>query len=82
MDTSLIQLSPSILYAVPVIIGLTQVLKSYIADRYVPLLALGLSIVSAFLLTDVSWQLTIVQGVAVGLMSIGAFSGVRSTVQG
>ena len=80
----IVELSPSILYIVPVLVGLVQVAKTYdyVPSRWVPLFIIVASTLGAFLVTDLSWQATIVQGVAVGLMSIGSFSGVRSTVNG
>ncbi len=84
MDSSLVQLSPAILVTVPVIMGLTQLIKNsnFVGARYVPILCVALSVLAAFVVTDASWQQTLIQGLSVGLMSIGAFAGTRSTFQG
>jgi len=84
LDSSLVQFSPAILAVVPLVMGFTQFIKTsnYVKPRFVPIICLILSVGGAFLVTDVSWQQTLIQGISVGLLSIGVFSSARSTVQG
>lgn len=85
MPETLIDISPAIVVIVPVVIGLSQVVKQFVAEsmlRFVPLFVLAVSVGGAFLVTDTTWQSTVIQGLAVGLMSIGAFSGSRAVAQG
>ena len=78
----LIEFSPRILIAVPLVVALVQLLKEYVGARLTPLLSLVMGVAVAFLVTDVPWNDTILQGLAAGVMAVGTFSGVRATVQG
>ena len=82
MLSEVVEFSPAILVIVPIVIGLVQVLKEYVGPRFTPLLAIVLSVGGAFLATDLSWQMTIVQGFGVAVLAVGTYSGLRSTIQG
>jgi Na+/phosphate symporter len=71
--------SPFVVAIVPVTIGLVQVVKSFFADRYVPLLAIVIGI-ALTALTMQSWQATVAQGIIAGLAASGLYSGARATV--
>lgn len=81
---NIIQVSPAILYVLPIVIGLCQLLKTYkyVPSRWIPAAAIVMGVLGAFLLTDLNWQNTLVQGLALGLMAVGAFNSVRTTATG
>ena len=72
---SLFTLSPLLVGAVPVVVGLVQVAKSSgLPSRLAPLasLAVGAGLVA---LTGATWQETIARGAIVGLAASGLWSG-------
>lgn len=75
---SLFTLSPIILAAVPVVIGVTAAIREIgIPSKYAPLLAIafGMTFMS---LTGIVWQVAVVQGIIVGLMASGLWSGSKA----
>ncbi len=82
MDITLI--TPYSLALVPVIVGLVQAIKmaNYFADRYFPLISIGLGIGLSFIFPSISIGFTILVGIVIGLMASGLYSGVKTTVQG
>ena len=66
-------------------IGLTEVVKRIGLDkRYLPLVAVVIGIILAFLGRaligmDISWGMITLVGVAVGLQGIGIFSGLKNS---
>lgn len=78
----LFELSPFILAAIPVIVGLVSVVKNLTGfnPKYSPLvsMAIGIGIAS---LTSIAWQAMIVQGIIAGLMSSGIYSGAKSLIK-
>lgn len=84
MFNDLVQVAPAVIFMLPVLIALAQFLKTYqyIPDRWIPLSVLVMATVGALGLTDLGLGQAIFQGIAVGLLAIGTFSGVRATVQG
>lgn len=79
-----IQISAAFIGLVPVVIALVQIAKKYkyISARFIPLLAIVLSIGGVQLLSTGTAQEIIIQGILVGLSSIGLFSASRTTIQG
>lgn len=83
-DTSLVQIAPSVLVLLPVLIAIAQFVKSYeyVPSRWVPLFVVVLGTFSALVLTDLAPIQAAFQGLVVGLMAMGAFTGVRATFNG
>lgn len=84
ITTSLGTLSPALLGLVPIIIALTQIVKSFVSDeRYIPLVALVLGLLGAVLVDGIGYiGTTVVEGLIVGLTASGLYSGVKKTVNG
>lgn len=58
----------------PVVIGLTQLAKMYVTDKYTPLVALGLGIASGFLfVAHDTATIGLFNGLTVGLAACGLF---------
>ena len=76
----LVQLSAVSLLLVPIVVGVAQVVKGYIAIQYVPLATLILGVAGAFLVPSTTVALTVLQGIMVGLAALGLFAGVKTTV--
>lgn len=80
MDVTLVQLSAVSVALIPVVLGLTQIVKAWVLDaRWAPLVSLGLGISTAFLVPSTSIQMTVLQGILVGLAASGIFSGIKTT---
>lgn len=79
----IITISPVFLGLVPAIIALTQLVKTYkyVPSRFVPLFAIVASVGSVALLSDGSLQTIVLQGVLIGLSSVGLFNASRTTVR-
>ena len=75
-----LDISPAILGLVPIVMALTSLIKNYIGSRWAPLVALGLSLVGAFLFPAATLAVTVISGVVVGLTAAGLYSGVKATV--
>jgi len=84
MVMDIIQISPAFLGLVPVVIAITQWVKSseFIPSRFVPLVAVVIGIVGASLTSGGFSLDTGVQGFLVGLSAVGLFSGTRTAVNG
>lgn len=81
MVDSLLQISPAVLAVVPIAIGLVQLLKDNFSERYTPFIALIIGVALAMLAVgEVSFSV-VLQGLAVGLMSMGLFSGTKKVIQ-
>lgn len=79
MDASLVTISAVSLALVPVVIALTQIVKSFVLDsRWAPLVSIAFGILGAFIVPMETVPLTVLQGILIGLMSSGLFTGVRS----
>lgn len=75
---ALFAVTPAVMMAVPVVLGLVQVLKGAgLPHRFAPLASLALG-VGALLLGGLAWQPAIVQGVIVGLVASGMWSGSKA----
>lgn len=80
MDASLVSLSAFGAALIPVIIGLCQIIKSFLNDaRWIPLSAIVLGIIGSFVSPASSIGLTILQGILIGLAASGLFSTVKTT---
>ena len=75
-----ISITPLMLGVVPVVIALVQLGKQYMSAKWLPLVALILGIGGAYLVTGNFGSDVILQGLLVGLSSIGLFSGARATI--
>ena len=75
----LFTLSPLALAAIPVVIGLVQVVKNltFVGSQYAPIASLVIGI-GLMALTGIEWQAFVVQGLIVGLAASGLYSGFRS----
>ena len=61
--------------SVPVVVGVTAAIREIgISSRFAPILSILIGMVFMSL-TDITWQATIVQGIIVGLMASGLWSG-------
>lgn len=81
MDVSLVSLSAVSIALIPVVVGLSAIVKSFLTDsRWVPVSALALGVVTAFFVPAATIGLTILQGVLVGLSACGLYSAVKTTV--
>lgn len=76
-----LEVSAAFLALIPLTVGLVSVAKNYINEHYAPLWALGIGIVLAIVVTDVSWGETLIAGLVVGLSAMGSYSGVKSMVK-
>lgn len=75
---NIFDLSPLVLGAIPLTVGLVQVVKIYVLSRWAPLasLVIGIGLVA---LTGLDWRAVIVQGLIVGLAAAGLWSGAKTT---
>jgi hypothetical protein len=74
--TTIITLSLVSLGLVPVVVALTQIVKTWVIDnRWVPLVSIAFGILGAFIVPETSIALTVLQGVLIGLSASGLFSG-------
>ena len=80
MDVSVVSLTPISLALIPVVLGLVSVVKMYLDARWSPLVSIVVGIAAAFVFPAVTVPLTILQGVLMGLMASGLYSGVKTTV--
>ena len=81
MFDPLIELSPAVLAVVPIAIGLVQLLKNNFAERWTPLLALFIGFLLAVLAIGTLSLSTVIQGLALGLIAMGVFSGSKTIVR-
>lgn len=73
----MIELSPMALALVPVVIGVVQVCKLFVADYWTPVVSLLVGVGGAFLLPIETIQATVITGISLGLMASGTYSGAR-----
>lgn len=70
--------SPAVIVAAPIVLGLVQVLKvSGLPSRFAPVASIAIG-VSILLLGGLTLQVAIVQGIIAGLVASGLFSGGKS----
>ena len=75
------EISSQFLILVPVVLGITQVIKmTGLSSRYVPLLSLVLGMVGAILIGNLD-STSLLQGVIAGLSASGLYSGGKATVK-
>jgi len=80
MET-LFAFSPLVVAAIPVALGLVQVIKALkLPSKFAPLASLVIGIGLIALLPELSWQATIAQGLIVGLAASGLWSGSKSLI--
>lgn len=76
------ELTPQVLALVPIVIGLVEVIKRIgLVERYLPITAIVLGVVGVGALTGFS-AVSVIEGIVIGLSSVGLFSGGRATIQG
>lgn len=82
MDTTvvLVQMSAVSLGLVPVVMGLTSLVKTYLDSRWSPIVSLVLGIAGAFIFPSATIGLTVLQGILIGLTASGLYSGVKSVI--
>lgn len=68
--------------AVVIVMALTQVLKQYIAKRWIPLLALILGIIVVALANWSIGKEYILKGLLIGLSAMGSFDTIKKTILG
>jgi len=73
-----LQLSPAIVVLVPIVIGLTALIKMYIGTRFAPLVSLMFGIFASFMFPASTFGLTVLSGIVIGLSASGLYSGVKS----
>lgn len=82
MDLSTAFVSTQQLLLVPVVIGVTAVLKQTFVtgttNRWTPIVALVLGVAGAFLLPSETLQTTILAGIVVGCSAAGVYSGAKT----
>jgi hypothetical protein len=81
MTDSLIVLNPAVLAVLPISIGLVQLLKGKFSERVTPFISLLVSTGLAMLAVGELDFSVIIQGIALGLMSMGLFSGAKTTTK-
>lgn len=72
--------SPLTALLIPVIVGLTQIVKPFVGgdSRYAPVISVVLGIIGAFLLPhETQTGMTILGGIVVALSSMGLYSGTQ-----
>lgn len=81
MET-LFSLSPLVIGSTPIVLGVTSAIKQIgLPNQYAPLVSILLGI-GAVLLTGAVWQVAIAQGIIVGLVASGLYSGGKALMQG
>lgn len=81
MET-LFSLSPLVIGSAPIVLGVTSAIKQIgLPNQYAPLVSILLGI-GAVLLTGAVWQVAIAQGIIVGLVASGLYSGGKALMQG
>lgn len=81
METILVNFASVSLILVPVVVGLTQIVKSFVIDaRYAPIVSIVFGILLSFVSPQVTIALTVFQGILFGLIASGLYSGVKTVV--
>lgn len=81
MSEQILSLSPVSIALIPVVLAVTQIVKSFLSDsRLVPLISIILGVAASFAVphTDAAFYVAL-QGVLIGLSASGLFSGVKAT---
>lgn len=76
------EFSAAILTLVPVVIGLTEIAKAFVATRFSPVISLVLGVGMAFLLPAATVPSTILSGIVVGLTASGLYAGSKTVIKG
>lgn len=67
--------------AAAIVIGLTQICKKFVADRFIPVISVVLGIILVALGTfPIFTAKTVVVGIVVGLVASGLWSGTKKTI--
>ncbi len=78
MDVSWVELSPKALMLVPIVMAMVSFMKLYVDSKWAPLFSLAFGILMSLLIPALTFGLTIVQGIVVGLMACGLYSGAKA----
>ena len=72
--------------AIAIIIALVEIAKRLgMRPRYAPLLSLALGILASFgynYYAETTWYTALITGLVLGLSAIGAYSGIKNTIEG
>ena len=81
MTDTITLVTPVMLMLVPVVVGVTELVKraGFFSAKLHPLVSLVLGVASAFLMPAETVQMTIIGGVVVGLMASGLYSATKTT---
>lgn len=81
METSLFELSPALLPAIPAILAMIQGVKGMfnIPSKYAPGLAILLGMAAVWLFGH-EWEAIVIQGILVGLAASGLYSGGKTSI--
>ena len=74
-----LQISAAAMGLVPEIMAITSASKAYVDAKWAPLIALAISLAATFVVPTADLSTTIIQGVAMGLMASGLYSGGKAT---
>lgn len=66
---------------VPVVIGVTQVFKGFVAERFAPIVSLVLGVAASFVFPAVTVAQTVLAGIVVGLSASGLYSGTKTVTK-
>jgi len=78
MTDALLEIHPAIIGILPISMGIVQLLKGKFSERATPFIALVTSTALAMLAVGEFNAGVVLQGIALGLMSMGLFSGVKT----
>lgn len=78
MNTELIVLSPALVVLVPIVVGLTQIVKRWIDSRWVPVTAIVFGILGAFLVVGFASD-AVLSGIVIGLSAVGLYGTGKTT---
>lgn len=74
-------ITPMFMAFVPLVVGAVAVLKVYVNSYYAPLLSIGVGMVVSIIATEAPWGETIINGLAIGLLASGLYSGGKTLLQ-
>lgn len=82
LATNVLELTPTLLMLVPIILALVETVKRVVdLGRWTPAVALIIGVGASFLFQTGDLATTVIQGVLLGLTSVGLYSGTRATLR-
>lgn len=80
MSEQIVTLSAVSIALIPIVLALTQIVKSFLNDtRYVPVVSIVLGVLFSLAVPSSTIFYTVLQGVLIGLSASGLFSGFKTT---